>query len=390
MTNLKKVKIARISTVPYFVVTQLKSQVEHLASLDAKVFIVTSKGPELSSIKWNDSLRQILIDIPRSLHLIKDVFALLRLFYIFRKHKFDIIHSTTPKAGLLSAIAGALAGVPIRLHTFTGQPWIDLTGPIAWSARMADSVIGLLSTHCYADSQSQSAFLVSSKVIRSHQISVIGAGSLAGVDLSRFNSSRFSQIDKDALRASLTIDPEAHVVLFVGRIARDKGIFELLEAFHQVLNAGLNVELLLVGPLDQDQGGVGTVSMIDISGQPKIHHIGYTDSPEKYMAIADLLCLPSYREGFGTVVIEAAAMSIPTLGTKIYGLTDAVEDGVTGVLVPPRSIKELSGKMIKLLNSPDTLHRMGVAAQTRCENKFDAEIINRQVADEYVRFVTSL
>ena len=387
MVSLANTRVARISTVPYFVATQLKCQIERLAASGAKTVVITSPGEELSRLDWSEYLKPELIEIPRSPHPLKDLWALFRLFRVFRKNKFDIIHSTTPKAGLLSAVAGFFARVPIRLHTFTGQPWVGLSGPLAWFARGADMVIGRLSTHCYADSDSQREFLVANGVIDNNKISVIGAGSLAGVSLSRFNPLRFSQEDKQKLRAELGLDQECRVVLFVGRICKDKGIFELLEAFRRTLNAGVKAELLLVGPIDQGRDDVDSISLADLSGREKVHHVGYTECPEKYMAIADLLCLPSYREGFGTVVIEAAAMAVPTLGTAIYGLTDAVVHGETGVLVPPRDCGSLANEMMCLLSSPELLSRMAKSAYARCLKSFDSDVINEQVLEEYARLM---
>jgi glycosyltransferase involved in cell wall biosynthesis len=387
MADLNNVSIARISTVPYFVATQLKDQIERLVASGANITVITSAGEELSRLSWSSELRSVLIEIPRSPRPLKDLQAMLRLIQVFRKNKFQIIHSTTPKAGLLSAIAGFVSRIPVRLHTFTGQPWVGLTGPLAWFARMSDIVIGHLSTHCYADSDSQRRFLIASGVVKPEKVSVIGAGSLAGVNLSRFGIERFSPADKQDLRVALGISQQSKVVLFVGRICQDKGVLELLAAFNRVLGSGVNAELLLVGPVDQGRDDLGTLSLHDLSRQERIHHVGYTDCPEKYMAIADLLCLPSYREGFGTVVIEAAAMGVPTLGTAIYGLTDAVVDEQTGVLVPPRDVDALACELERLLRSSDLLADMGEAAYDRCVRCFDSDVINEEVLEEYARLL---
>lgn len=388
MISLDGVKIARVSTVPYFVASQLKYQLEHISASGAETVVITSSGDELSRLVWSDNLYPFMIEIPRSPHPVKDAVALVRLFCAFRKNKFNIVHSTTPKAGLLSMIAAFFARVPIRLHTFTGQPWVGLSGPLAWFARLSDKIVGRLSTHCYADSESQREFLVSSGVIYNNKISVIGAGSLAGVNLSRFNISNFSQIDKANLRAELGLKDSSRIVLFVGRICKDKGIFELLEAFRRTILSESNVELLLVGPIDQGRSDIESVSVSALSDQEHVHHVGYTDCPEKYMAIADVLCLPSYREGFGTVVIEAAAMGVPTLGTAIYGLTDAVVNGETGVLVPPRDYEMLTSEMIRLLGAPELLDRMGKSAYDRCLKYFDSDVVNDKVLEEYARLIS--
>jgi glycosyltransferase involved in cell wall biosynthesis len=299
-------------------------------------------------------------------------------------HRFDIVHSTTPKAGLLTALAAFFAGIPIRLHTFTGQPWVMLQGVMRWASRAADKLIGLLDTKCYADSCSQAQFLVSEGIVASRKMAVIGHGSLAGVDMTRFNPDHWSLSMKQDLRQGLAISQSSRVIVFIGRISPDKGIAELIAAFYELLRMDYDVDLLLVGPHDQDCGGVSSLDLKKAGQCSRIHHTGYTECPEKYLAIADIFCLPSYREGFGTVVIEAAAMGLPTVGTEIYGLTDAVVDGETGILVPPRDERALLGALKSLLDHPDTLHAMGKAARVRCFEHFDARIVNEKVAQEYL------
>jgi hypothetical protein len=185
------IRLARISTVPYFVVSQLAGQLDAIVRSGIEVTVITSDGPELSKLK-SSALppRIITVEIARSISLVKDVRALWRLFCLFRRERFDIVHSTTPKAGLIAAVAGLFAGVPVRLHTFTGQPWVSLHGPLRWVARWSDSLIGRLNTQCYADSESQRKFLIEQGVISPQRVSVIGAGSVAGVDLERFNATK--------------------------------------------------------------------------------------------------------------------------------------------------------------------------------------------------------
>lgn len=382
--SLQGVRIARVSTVPYFVATQLAEQIKFLARVGARVTVITSPGPELRRLA-SDEISIEVVDIPRSLHPLRDAAALFQLYRCFQRHRFDIVHSTTPKAGLLCAIAGWLARIPIRLHTFTGQPWVNLTGPLRVFAKGADWVIGHLTTRCYADSASQRAFLIAEGMVAAARIGVLGKGSLAGVSLRRFDPARWSMADKAALRGELNIATTSRVLLFVGRVTHDKGINELLRVFNTLRQEGRDLILLLVGPLDGEHGG-GIGMALD---QPHVRHVGYSDCPEKYMAIADLLCLPSYREGFGTVVIEAAAMGLPTLGTRIYGLTDAVEDGVTGMLVPPRDVESLAAAMRRMLDEPGLLDRMGRAAQDRCREYFDSAKLNALQMEEYIRLRTS-
>ena len=388
--NLKGVKICRIATVSFYMVSQLKTQVEYMRDIGMKVVLVSSDGPELSEIDIGRGLSHEIVEIPRSLRPWKDFAAFIKLIRLFHKHKFDIVHSTTPKAGLLSAIAAFLARVPVRLHTWTGQQWVTLKGPMHWVSRLADKIIGFLNTRCYADSESQRQFLVDEKIITSEKISVIGHGSLAGVVLNRFDPERWSLSMKQQIKRECSIHPASKVLTFVGRITRDKGILELISAFRKLLHLSYDVHLLLVGPLDQDRGGTDSIHLIDIEQYPKTHYVGYTECPERYLAISDIFCLPSYREGFGTTVIEAAAMGVPTIGTHINGLIDAVVNGETGILVPSHDDQALLQALMQLLDDPDLAYQMGKAARERCIRQFDSNIISKKIVEEYIRILRAI
>jgi glycosyltransferase involved in cell wall biosynthesis len=381
--DLLGIKIARISTVPFFLVSQLRGQVEYLSNLGMNVVLISSSGPELAQLNLSANLNHKTIELPRNLNIFFDFIALVKLFFLFRKEKFAIVHSTTPKAGMLSAIASFVARVPVRLHTFTGQPWVTMRNPLRFAARACDKLIGLLNTKCYADSESQRQFLIDEHIVSSDRISVIGKGSLAGVDVKRFSAERYRPEERQQLRKELCISPDSTVLVFVGRITNDKGIRELLSAFRRVVCLGYNIDLLLVGPSDSECGGTRTTLTTELKSIPRLRLIGYTETPERFLSVANLLCLPSYREGFGTVVIEAASMGVPTLGTEINGLIDAIEHGKTGLLVAPRNEDALFEGLLSLLNSPQMMQTMGCLALKRCHEYFNSTVVNGKLANEY-------
>lgn len=377
--RLQGVKIARVATVAFFVETQLRSQIGAIVQAGGQVTIVASEarlGCEISGTRY------VSVEIPRRIDPLKDIVALVRLWSFFRRSGFQIVHSTTPKAGLLCSLAAKLARVPVRLHTFTGQPWVSLCGIKRFLAKSSDWLITLLNTRCYADSPSQKDFIVESGVASAERVSVLGAGSLAGIDLQRFNPSNFSDEDRLILKAQLGIPPGARVLLFVGRLARDKGIAELLTAYREVLDKQSNVFLVLLGPHE-----VETATVLDGLSDALRKNLampGFSDEPERFMAIADLLLLPSYREGFGTVVIEAAAMGVPTIGTDIYGLSDAIVNGKTGLLVPVRNAAKLAAAINALLQDSTLRLEMGANARARVEREFSNVRVNGLIIDEYV------
>lgn len=380
---LSGIRIARVSTVPFFVVTQLKHQIVMLGDLGAHLAVVTSDGPGMDMLARLRGIRCEVVDIPRAISPYRDGLALMRLFLFFRRNRTQIAHSTTPKAGLLTAIAAFLAGVPVRLHTFTGQPWVNMRGVKGWLARSSDVLVGRLNTRCYADSASQRQFLIDHQILNADRLFVIGAGSLAGVDIKRFDHSRFPPSDCVSMRRSLGIPERVPVLLFVGRITAEKGVRELLQAFGTLKLASSKAHLIFVGPFDAESGVPGIISHKEIAEYNDVHIVGYSERPEAYMAIADVLCLPSYREGFGTVVIEAAAIGVPTVGSDIYGLTDAIVHEETGFLVPTKNAEALANAINRLLDDDALRIRMGKAAKRRAQALYDAELVNNQVAEEY-------
>ena len=380
--KLDNFKIARVATVSFFIETQLKEQIKFTVQAGAKVTIVSSEKMLSNEIFGTD---YVSINIPRNISPFKDFMALIRLWLLFRKARFDIVHSVTPKAGLLCCIASKFSGVSVRLHTYTGQPWVNLSGFKRFFAKNSDKIIGILNTHCYADSFSQKNFLIQEGVLSADKVSVIGPGSIAGVDLRRFNPNLFSMQDHSLIKKSLDIPENAFIILFVGRIVRDKGIIELVNAFKSIFVKNEKIYLLFTGPQELSLFDLGI--KIGSELEKRIKFIGYTDAPEQYMAVSNMLCIPSYREGFSTVVIESAAMGLPAIGTNVHGLIDSIIDGETGLLVEPKNVKQLANALLKLLNDNDLCQLLGQTAKKRVIKYFSSELINKQVIDEYVRLL---
>jgi glycosyltransferase involved in cell wall biosynthesis len=209
-------------------------------------------------------------------------------------------------------------------------------------------------------------------------VRVLGAGSLGGVDLARFDIDRLRP-GIAALRAKLGFDAAAKVIVFIGRVTRDKGIGELVAAFLQLKNAAL----VLVGPLEPERDPLPPETLAEIGRHPGIRAVGYDPCPERYLALADVLCLPSYREGFGNVVIEAAALGVPCVGSRIVGLSDAVVDGETGVLVPAKNADALARALASVLQDDGRRRALGEAARRRAREAFDAEKLNAALLEEY-------
>ncbi len=375
-------RICRVATVPFFVAHHLKSQIKATAAAGHEVVIVSSSGPQLMQLVKELGVQAHPILIRRMVSPISDLRSLIAMYRYFSKERFDIVHSTTPKAGLLCAVAAFFARVPIRLHTFTGQPWARLAQPMRWLVKHGDRMIIRLNTKCYADSRSQADFLVAEGVAAPGRIAVLGGGSLGGVDLAQFNPDRWKTRYAE-IREKLGIPPGAKIITFIGRITRDKGIGELVAAFRRLIDSGINACLLLVGPFEPERDPLPDEVEKQIRHETRIKAVGYSTEPERYMSVSDVFCLPSYREGFGNVVIEAAAMGVPTVGTRIVGLVDSVVDGETGILVPPRDVDALADALSRMLSDEALRMRLGKAAQERARTQYDSDTVNQLLLGEY-------
>ena len=382
----RPVRLCRIATVPVHITMLLRQQLRDIIKAGLDVTIVSSPGPVLDEIAASLGIRCYPIPMMRSPHPGRDLISLNRLIRFFRAEQFDIVHSSTPKAGLLAALAGSLVRVPVRIHTFTGQPWVERSGIVRWAARESDRLIARLDTHTYADSDSQRNFLIAEGLVKANKISVLGAGSISGVDLQRFGLVS-KPAKRAAIREQLNILETSLVIVFVGRVTKDKGIVELIASMRDLWKQHNDLHLLLVGQFEPERDPLPQETLDEIAANPKIHSMGFVYDPENYMAASDIFCLPSYREGFGGVVIEAGAMNLPAVATRITGLVDAVVEGETGILVPPKDVPALVEALLTLIRSPELRQEMGATAMGRSHAYFDASVVNKMVIDEYCRLV---
>jgi glycosyltransferase involved in cell wall biosynthesis len=313
--------------------------------------------------------------IQRKISTLHDVGTLVHLVRFFRKKRFDVVHSVTPKAGLLSMVAGRLAGVPIRVHTFTGQVWATRTGMSRRGLRALDIVTARAATNILVDSSSQREFLIGQRVVASHTSRVLAHGSISGVDTIRFRPSVEARV---RIRQQLKIPETGIVLLYLGRMNRDKGVIDLAQAFNQLSLQRNDVFLLLVGP---DEANI-IPQVLGIT-QDRVRYMAYTDAPEDYMAAADIFCLPSYREGFGSVIIEAGAVGIPSVASRIYGVTDAVEENVTGLLHEAGNISELVSRLLQLVVDVEQREAMGARARRRAIRDFDKAQVTCALLEYY-------
>ena len=367
-------KIAFVLTTDFAVKAFLLSHLRALSEFYEVTVIVNTEGKDFLRAETIDAV-VIPLEFSRKISLATDVSCLFQLIKLFHQYKFDAVHSVTPKAGLLCMLASWLVCIPLRVHTFTGQVWASKTSIKRLLLKWVDCLIAALTTHNLIDSPSQMQFLLDEKVTKSAKSHVFAKGSISGVDITKFKPNVDARL---AIRNQLKIAEDKLVFLFIGRLNRDKGVMDLAQAFSQLNNS--NLHLLFVGPDEQD---MQAEIMKTQSNQAHIHFIGHTDTPEAYMAAADVLCLPSYREGFGSVLIEAAAVGVPAIASRIYGITDAVVDNETGLLHEPRNVDAIKMLMETVANNEALRNKLGKQAIERVVKDFSSELITQAWVDFY-------
>jgi glycosyltransferase involved in cell wall biosynthesis len=361
MANRKS--ICFVATVEFAVSAFLLSHLKELSKYYDLTVIVNLKNPNFLIDKKLD-IKLVNINFSRKINIISDLLSLVQLAYLFLIKKYDAVHSITPKAGLLAMIASFLTFTPVRVHCFTGQVWSTKSGLSRLFLKLIDKIIGNLSTQNIVDSKSQYDFLVKENVLNKDKALVFGSGSVSGVDLLKFKPN--TKV-KSSLRKKLKISPSSFVFVFLGRLNSDKGIHDLINAF--ILTDLKSAYLLLVGPDEEN------ISSKFKGNQSNIIFSGLISSPQDFLAVSDVLCLPSYREGFGNVVIEAAAIGVPSIVSNIYGLSDAIVLNKTGLAHEPHDVQEITKLMKFLFNNRKLVMDLGEAAKKRAISEFDSKIL---------------
>lgn len=382
----RKTKIIRISTVPISLNVFCKGLLQELSN-DYEIVAVSSPGTDLEKVEMREKVRTIAVPMRRHISPLHDLISLWQLFWLFRREKPDMVHSITPKAGLLSMIAAKLAGVPIRLHTFTGLIWPTARGLKRKILVATDKLLCACATHLNPEGQGVAHDLQTH--ITHKPLTVLGHGNVRGIDFDHYTSTPDIERAAQQCRADLGIPADAFVFLFVGRIVSDKGIVELLEAFKKLTenyapksHTFSSISLLLVGDEEEHLDPLPTSTQQLINTLPNVYRLPFQTDVRPFYATAQALVFPSYREGFPNVVLEAGAFALPSIVTDINGSREIITNGDNGLVIPPQNIEALTQAMQTLLHTPH-LKSMGEAAYHNVQQHFSKARVWQQLKDYY-------
>tara|TARA_B100001093_G_scaffold518445_1_gene603279 strand:- start:1286 stop:2398 length:1113 start_codon:yes stop_codon:yes gene_type:complete len=309
----------------------------------------------------------------KKISFFSDIILFLKILCFLYRNNFFAVHSFTPKIGLITLCAAFVIRRNNRIHTFTGQIWAT-KNKMHWKIlRFFDKCIFWLANYIFSDSPSQSYFLLNEGFLNKN-IPTLGNGSIAGVDLKKFS---FKKAIKKNIRANLNIPNDSFVLIFTGRICLDKGVLDLIKAF-KLLN-DKNTFLLFVGDIEDDVKDL-------ITFDDRVLYLGYQKDTSSYLIASDLFCMPSYREGFGSSIIEAAAVGLPSIGSNIIGITDAIQANITGLLHKPKDPEDIVKKIKILKNDQKKYLKFSNAAKIRCHNLYSNDFVTKC----WVKFYKSL
>lgn len=374
-------RIVHITTVPMSL-RFLRGHVTYARNMGADVDIISSPGELLQQFAKETSAEVHAISMSRKITPMRDLRALLQLYRLIRSLRPDVVDSHTPKGGLLGMLAAWLARVPRRVYHVHGLPlstahgWkrLLLKGCEAVACRLAHQVL------CVSDSLREC--LIQERLVASQKVSVVGKGSIDGIDASEFNHEQRENGTRQKVRLNFSIPTEALVIGFVGRIVREKGIEELAIAWRRLREEFPTLHLLLVGPVEShDPVSEATTELF--KNCSRVHQSGFVERTAPYYAAMDVLAFPTHREGFGLAAAEAAAMKVPVVSTRIIGCVDAIADGVTGTLVPPQDVEALTAALRRYLVNPALRQQHGEAGQQRMLQEFRPEQIRAGLWREY-------
>lgn len=341
-----KKKISIIVTVPISLETWFKGQPRYLSNF-YDIELITSNSQSIEHIRAYENVSVTLVDFTRQINPIKDLKVLMTLWSHFRRTKPDMVYSITPKAGLLGMIAAWLTRVPVRLHLIVGLAYLGSIGERRFLLKNIEKITYWFATNLYANSLNLPDII--SKELTSKKVKVIGYGSVNGVDTEFFQDTMTLE-KKSALRHSLNIPTESFLLLFTGRIVSDKGVNELICAYDTLSKTYPNIHLLLVGDYETHLDPIQKHTQALIQNHPRIHTVTFQSDIRPYFCIADLLILPSYREGLPNVLIEGGSCGLPLIATNINGCNEVIIENENGLLIPPKDVNALTNAVQKLLN----------------------------------------
>jgi glycosyltransferase involved in cell wall biosynthesis len=376
-------KLIRITTAPLSMKYLLTGQMGYMQQHGFDVTMISSEGSEWPDIIDNEKCSHHIIHMTRKMTPFTDVVSLWKLYRFFKSQQPDIVHSHTPKAGLLAMMAAKFAGIKIRVHTVAGLRFMTAAGAGRKILVQMEKITGRAATHVWPNSHSLFSYIKQHRLVPLRKLEVIGLGSSNGINLARFSPSRLNEHQLKIVKEKIGYSDQLIYLLCVGRIVKDKGIDELVKVFETVYSNNANLRLILVGEFEDELDPVSKEARKIITSHPGIILTGWSEHVEYYMYLAYALLHPSYREGFPNVLLQAGAMCCPVICSRIEGNVDIIEHEQTGLLFEVKNEEDLRNKLEQSFANGQALRGYASVLRKQIETYFDQPVLHDLIRKRY-------
>lgn len=376
------IRLVRITTAPVSLHLLLTGQLEYFRGKGFSLFVVSSDGPEKNHIT-SSGIPFFSVPFTRRITPVNDLICLIRLIFILRKIKPDIVHTHTPKAGFIGMIASFVCGVPHRLHTVAGLPWIEFRGVKRKLLVLIEYLTYCCAHRVYPNSKGLLKFISSLFPSLTHKFKIIANGSSNGIPVHYFTPDEEMLLKGNDLRRGLGIDKTTISIGFIGRLVSEKGIAELLEAFKLLLSTHQHVKLILVGNFEPERDKLCEKDVLFIKECRHIYYAGFQQDVRPWIMAMDIFVFPSYREGFPNALLQAACMARPCIASDIIGNNEIVQHEYSGLLVESKNIQALYAAMVRLLKNPEERKLFGLRAREHVICNYAQDFVWQKIYEEY-------
>lgn len=382
---MKKRKLIRITTVPISLKILLKDQLKFINEY-FEVIGVSSNAEELEDVQEYEGIRTIPLEMSREITPFKDIISLIKMIFLFLKEKPDIVHTHTPKAGIIGMFAAWVCRVPVRLHTVAGLPVMEASGNKKKLLLMIEKLTYASATKVYPNSLGLKEYILENKLVESEKLKVIGYGSSNGIDTSYFDRTNEIMLSAKKTKEEYRLKDQ-FVFSFVGRVVKDKGINELLYAFDKLSREYKNIKLLVVGKEEDDLDPISFDSKNILENNVHIIYVGFQNDIRPYLAISDVFVLPSYREGFPNVVLQASSMALSSIVTNINGCNEIIKHHYNGLIVEPKDEHALFNAMKSYLTDSEQKNKLSLNSRKDIIQKYERKQVFQLILEEYKKVI---
>ena len=366
-----KPKLVRITTVPVSLDKLLSRQMNFMNNAGFDVYMISSDCDYKSELEAKERSKFIVVNMARKISLIRDLFSLFQMIMVLRRLEPDIVHTHTPKAGLIGMLASWITRVPIRIHTVAGLPLMETHGIKRRILDLMEKLTYALATKVYPNSLRLKEFIIKEKFTSESKTKVIGFGSSNGIDTDFFSPNIVIEEEANRISNKFGLSDANFTYVFIGRVVKDKGIEELVDAFLQLSLTRTNCRLFIVGALEQNLNPISDASLKKIQDSSSIITVGRVDDVRPYLQLADALVFPSYREGFPNVPMQAGCFNLPSIVSDINGCNEIISHYRNGLIVPPKEVEPLRKAMELLLTDKVLYESLKSASRNMIVDRYE-------------------